>query len=459
MNRGKILLVGFGPGAKEHMSVRARQAIAESDVVIGYARYIKLLKDLLDGKEVIHKGMTEEVKRCVEAYEHAKSGKTVALVSSGDIGVYGMAGPTYEVLLQSGWTPASGIAVEVIPGSTALSACAALVGAPLTHDFCAISLSDLLTPWPTIAKRLAAAGRSDFVIALYNPKSGRRTGQIVEAQRILLQYRRPDTPVAIVQSAYRESQAIRIVRLDEMKDCKTGMLTTVLIGNSSSYRREGLMITPRGYTNKYDGITGEVKACEQAGRSLSMGLDGWKACVRQHLRDNEGHSLQDIARHFDAPMGEILSAISQAGDDDNAGDVTAAAAPAGAEAAVLEAAREWGRVRVVVRSEAGAVSELLLNAAELERHGDGLTVENEHFRLHIDCSRIHRAWFVRHSDSLRGVHFTDAAGDIVFSLYPVGRDGQFEPPSGFATDGKPWALPAQQDAKRCKPPSEPTGRR
>ena len=163
---GKIYLVGFGPGAEEHMSFKAKAAISESDVVIGYTTYIKLVKDLLDGKEVIRKGMTEEIDRCIEAYEQAKQGKTVALISSGDIGVYGMAGPTYEVLLQAGWTPRDDIQVEIVPGSTALSACASLVGAPLTHDFCSISLSDLLTPWPVIARRIEAAGHADFVIAL-----------------------------------------------------------------------------------------------------------------------------------------------------------------------------------------------------------------------------------------------------------------------------------------------------
>lgn len=427
MNRGKILLVGCGPGAEEHMSLRARQAIAESDVVIGYAAYIKLVKDLLDGKQVIRKGMTEEIDRCVEAYKQAKLGKTVALVSSGDIGVYGMAGPAYEVLLQSGWTPASGITVEVIPGSTALSACASLVGAPLTHDFCAISLSDLLTPWPTIAMRIEAAGRSDFVIALYNPKSGRRTQHIAEAQRILLQYRKPNTPVAIVKSAYRKAHDVQLVRLEDMKDCKIGMLTTVLIGNSSSYVQEGLMITPRGYTNKYRSITGDVKGGEKAGRSLSMGLEGWKACVRKYLRDNDVHSLQGIAHHFDAPMGEILSAISQAGVEDRAGDYAAVAVRSGAVAALLEAARKWRPLRAVVGNEAGAVSELLVNAAEFKRHGDWLNVENEHFHLHIDWSRVQHAWLVRRSDSLRGVYCTDAAGHTVFVLSLTRTDGRFEP--------------------------------
>ncbi|MHB8453671.1 MAG: precorrin-3B C(17)-methyltransferase [Acidiferrobacterales bacterium] len=313
MSDGKIYLVGFGPGAQEHMSFRARAAIAEADVVIGYSTYIKLVQDLLEGKEVIKKGMTEELDRCTEAYEHARAGRIVALISSGDIGVYGMAGPTYEVLLQSGWQPGTGIEVEVIPGTTALSACAALVGAPLTHDFCSISLSDLLTPWPVIARRIEAAAHADFVVALYNPKSGRRTGQIVEAQRILLRHRSPDTPVAVVKSAYRNKQSIQMTRLAQMADCEIGMLTTVLIGNSSTFMQDGLMITPRGYANKYDSLTGETLDGEKAGRSLSHGLDGWKMNVRARL--SRGESPDEIARHFDLPVVEIESIMNKEGAD------------------------------------------------------------------------------------------------------------------------------------------------
>ena len=183
---GRISLVGIGPGHTDHMTARARAAIAEADVVVGYVTYIKLVADLLDGKEVVRKGMTEELDRAVHALAAARAGKKVALISSGDAGVYGMAGPTYEVLFQAGWTPEDHVAVEIVPGAAAINACAALVGAPLTHDFCSISLSDLLTPWPVIARRLDAAAAADFVVALYNPKSGRRTRQIVEAQRLFL---------------------------------------------------------------------------------------------------------------------------------------------------------------------------------------------------------------------------------------------------------------------------------
>nr|VFJ92313.1 MAG: precorrin-3B C17-methyltransferase [Candidatus Kentron sp. LFY] len=251
MSKGKILLVGLGPSAGKYMTLRAREAIGEADVIIGYSTYLKLIQDLLDGKEIIRKGMRQELDRCNEACEQARQGKVVALISSGDIGIYGMASPTYEVLLQSGWTPDSGFEVEVIPGSTALSTCAALVGAPLGHDFCAISLSDLLTPWPVIVRRLEAAAHGDFVIALYNPKSGHRTHQIVDARDILLRYRESDTPVAIVRAAYRRQQDIRITTLNEMLEHKIGMLSTVLVGNSSTYLEKGLMITPRGYGDKY----------------------------------------------------------------------------------------------------------------------------------------------------------------------------------------------------------------
>ncbi|HHJ80333.1 MAG TPA: precorrin-3B C(17)-methyltransferase [Candidatus Tenderia electrophaga] len=416
MNKGKIFLVGFGPGAKQHMSARAVEAIKESDVVIGYSTYIKLVQDQLEGKEVVRKGMTEELDRSIEAYEQARQGKTVALISSGDIGVYGMAGPTYEVLLKSGWTPNSDIEVEIVPGSTALSACASLVGAPLTHDFCSISLSDLLTPWPVIARRLEAAAKSDFVVALYNPKSGRRTGQIVEAQRILLQHRKPDTPVAIVKSAYRDKQDIRIVRLDEMVDCKIGMLTTVLIGNTSTFLEHGLMITPRGYANKYDQLTGEVNSGEQRGRSLSMGLEGWQGCVREYMRENPGESLPKIVRYFDMPLAQIIAAIAAADADDQAAEFKAVAVNTDLLELVQAQATGWGDLRAVVRNDAGAITEVMLNADNFKLRGEWLNMENDHFHLHIHWAKVAGAWLVQKGDSLRSVHFVDAGGNAVFNL-------------------------------------------
>lgn len=426
MSKGKILLVGFGPGAPEHMTFRAREAIAEADVVIGYSTYIKLVQELLEGKEVVRKGMTEELDRSIEAYEQAKQGKTVALISSGDIGIYGMAGPTYEILFQAGWTPDSGIAVEVIPGASALNACASLVGAPLTHDFCSISLSDLLTPWPVIARRLEAAARGDFVVALYNPKSGRRTRQIVEAQRILLQYRSPETPVAVVKSAYRRRQNIQLTTLAEMVNQEIGMLTTVLIGNSNTFMRDNLMVTPRGYANKYDGLTGEARNGEQAGRSLTMGLAGWHACARRYLRDNPEASIREAADHFDAPPGEILTAVAKSQLDDAAGDFLALHIPQDQVYTVLEAARDWGRLRAVVRSGTGAVTELLLDAREFSRRGDWLNLINAHFHLHVDLRNIACGWFLMHGNRQAGVYFLDGQGNAVFSLLLVKQEDTFD---------------------------------
>lgn len=304
---GKIMLVGLGPGAVEHMTGRARAAIAEADTIIGYVTYVRLVADLIEGKEVIKKSMTEELDRAIEALDRARQGKKVALISSGDAGVYGMAGPTFEVLFQAGWTPESDIEVEIVPGASALNTCAALVGAPLTHDFCAISLSDLLTPWPTIARRLDAVAYADFVVALYNPKSGRRTRQIQEAQRIFLRHRDPKTPVAIVKSAFRPKQRLEFTTLEKMAEADIGMLSTVLIGNSNTFIRDGLMVTPRGYANKYDVADGErsTKGGEQAGRSLSTGLNGWLEAIR-----DSGKSAAELAVEYRLPEDYIAAALA-----------------------------------------------------------------------------------------------------------------------------------------------------
>lgn len=303
---GKIMLVGLGPGSHAHMSARAREAIAEADTIIGYVTYIKLVADLLEGKEVVRKSMTEELDRAIEALDRARQGRKVALISSGDAGVYGMAGPTFEVLFQAGWTPDSDIEVEIVPGASALNTCAALVGAPLTHDFCAISLSDLLTPWPVIARRLDAVAYADFVVALYNPKSGRRTRQIAEAQRIFLRHRDPQTPVAIVKSAYRPKQRIEFTTLDKLAEAEIGMLTTVLIGNSNTFVRHGLMVTPRGYANKYavDESGRSARDGEKAGHSLSSGLNGWIAEIQA-----SGLSAFELAAQYRLPADYIQSVL------------------------------------------------------------------------------------------------------------------------------------------------------
>ncbi|MFC4103026.1 precorrin-3B C(17)-methyltransferase [Paenibacillus xanthanilyticus] len=248
---GKLLIVGFGPGSFEHITKRAKEAIQESDIVIGYNTYVDLIRGLLSEQQVVRTGMTEEVSRAQEAVRQAEAGRVVAVISSGDAGVYGMAGLVYEVLMERGWRRETGVAVEIIPGISAINSTASLLGAPVMHDACTISLSDHLTPWRVIERRVEAAASADFVIALYNPRSGRRTRQIVETQRIVLKYRSAQTPVGIVKSAYRDRQDVVITTLGEMLEHDIGMLTTVIIGNSATSVYEGLMITPRGYQRKY----------------------------------------------------------------------------------------------------------------------------------------------------------------------------------------------------------------
>jgi precorrin-3B C17-methyltransferase len=268
-NGGTLTIVGIGPGAREHTTPAALAAIARAEVVVGYTTYIKIVRDLLDGKEVVKTGMTEEIGRARAAVDQARAGRHVVVISSGDAGVYGMAGLVFQVLGETGWKRGDAPELRLVPGITALSSCGSLVGAPLGHDFCAISLSDLLTPWPVIAKRIDAAASADFVIGLYNPASGRRTRQIVEAHDIILKHRPPETPVALVKSAYRKLEHIDMTDLGHFLEYEIGMLTTVLVGASSTFMFEGFMVTPRGYTNKYT-WDGEAKAGQRPGRSLNL---------------------------------------------------------------------------------------------------------------------------------------------------------------------------------------------
>jgi precorrin-2 C(20)-methyltransferase len=271
---GKLYLVGFGPGSQDHLTYRAKAAIEDAQVVIGYSTYIKLVKPLCQGKKVIYTGMTEELARARKAVDLATEGQKVALISSGDVGIYGMAGPTYEILKERGWKRGEGIEVEVIPGVTAASSCGSVLGAPLMHDFCCISLSDLLTPWDIIMRRLEAAAQADFVVVLYNPKSGRRTRQIQEAQRILLQHRKPTTPVGLVKSCRRDLEKIVLTDLRGMLDHEIGMLTTVIIGNTRTFTFEGLMVTPRGYQSKYELDSLEKKTVELMRQKVVEALPG-----------------------------------------------------------------------------------------------------------------------------------------------------------------------------------------
>ncbi len=244
---GKLWLVGMGPGSLDQITPAAKTALVQADALIGYSLYLDLIAPLLRPGQIVEAfPITQEKQRSQRAIELATWGLTVAVVSSGDCGIYGMAGLVLEDLQASGWdgkTPQ----IEVFPGITALQAAAARVGAPLMHDFCAISLSDLLTPWEVIKKRLEAAAMGDFVTAIYNPRSQTRTQQIIDAQAIFVQYRAPQTPVAIVRSAYRHDEQIALTTLAEMLHHPIDMLTTVIIGNSSTRHYQDWLITPRGY--------------------------------------------------------------------------------------------------------------------------------------------------------------------------------------------------------------------
>jgi len=254
MLTGKLFIVGVGPGHHDHMTFRAKQVIEESDTIVGYETYVNIVQDLIDGKDVYRYAMTQEVERAHQCIDLAKSGKIVSLVSSGDPGIYGMAGLIYEMLAESGWDPKNGLPVEIIPGISALNSCASIIGSPLMTDFAVLSMSDLLVPWEIIVKRVEAAAQGDFVIVIYNPSSKKRIHQLQDTIKILLKYRKPTTPVAIIKGAFRNSQSVVLTDLENIinHSDKLGMITTVIIGNSSTYNYKNLMINPRGYTSKYN---------------------------------------------------------------------------------------------------------------------------------------------------------------------------------------------------------------
>ncbi|MBF0515613.1 MAG: precorrin-3B C(17)-methyltransferase [Nitrospirae bacterium] len=252
--RPAIYIIGTGPGAFEHMTIKAVAAIMASSVVVGYSTYLELIPEIIKDKKTIGTGMTQEVKRCNAAIEEAASGRVVSVISGGDPGVYAMAGLVLELVRERAeagefpWNDAAARPIlEIIPGVPALCAAGAALGAPLMHDFAAISLSDRLTPWELIERRLHAAAGADFVIAIYNPKSKGRPSHIDKAQTILLKYKKPETPAGIVKSAARADEHITITTLTDMLNHEIDMQTTIIIGNCQSYSYGGWIITPRGY--------------------------------------------------------------------------------------------------------------------------------------------------------------------------------------------------------------------
>ena len=240
---GKLVVIGFGPGSKDDMTLRAVKAIEDADIITGFTTYIKLLQEFFPDKEYKSTGMTKEVDRCRMAVEEASKGKNVALVSSGDSGIYGMAAIAYQVADEMD----AEIDIEVIPGITAASSAAAILGAPLTHDTALISLSNRLTPWELIEKRLDAAAESDMVIALYNPKSHGRPDLIEKAFKIMGKHKDPNTVVGVVRNIGRKDQDSWISSMKDFDFSRIDMFCTVVIGNSKTYALDGKMITPRGY--------------------------------------------------------------------------------------------------------------------------------------------------------------------------------------------------------------------
>ena len=238
----KIFVVGIGPGGREQMTRQALAALDEAQVLCGYTKYIELVRPLYPDKEVCQTPMTRELERCRMALELARSGKTVAMVCSGDAGVYGMAGPLLELARDF-----PEVEIQVVPGVTAALAGAALLGAPLMHDFCVISLSDLLTPWEQIAARLRCAAQGDFVICLYNPASSRRREHLRRACDILLEYRAPETVCGWTRQLGREGEETRLMTLSQLRDAQADMFTTVFVGSSATRALAGRMVTPRGY--------------------------------------------------------------------------------------------------------------------------------------------------------------------------------------------------------------------
>lgn len=240
----KIYVVGIGPGAYEKMTIEAAEALKACDTIIGYTVYVDLVKEHFPGKTFLTTPMTKEVDRCVLAFEEARKGHQVAMICSGDSGVYGMAGLMYEVGVDY-----PDVELKIVAGVTAASGGAAVLGAPLIHDFCLISLSDLLTPWEKIEKRLRAAAAADFVICLYNPSSKKRSDYLRRACQIIFEEAGQDLVCGVVKSAGRDGEHAEVMHLSELEEYPADMFTTVFIGNSETRVMDGRMVTPRGYQN------------------------------------------------------------------------------------------------------------------------------------------------------------------------------------------------------------------
>ena len=260
MSTGKIIVAGIGPGSESDITPAVLSAIRQSDVIVGYKYYFRFIEKIIrPGAICIDSGMKREKARAEEAYNYATEGKVVTVIRSGDAGIYGMDPHIYEMKREKG----SDISIEALPGISAFQKAASLLGAPVGHDFCVISLSDLMTPWELIEKRIKAAASADFITAIYNPKSEGRYWQLYRLIEIFLQERDPQTPVGFVRQAGREEQEVTITTLADFDPEQVDMFTVILIGNSQTYQFENKMITPRGYY-------GEIK---MAAKEIGIGQD------------------------------------------------------------------------------------------------------------------------------------------------------------------------------------------
>lgn len=238
----KLYVVGIGPGGREHMTYKAVEVIKACDVIVGYTPYIEYLGDLVDEQELFSTGMKGEIERCKIAIDVVREGKDTVIISTGDAGLYGMAGPILEL--------AKDIEVEIVPGVTAAFSAAAELGAPIMHDYVSISLSDLMTPWEVIENRLNKAAEADFVITIYNPRSKGRKNHLERAIEIITKYRSGNTPVGIVKNSGRENTEINVTTLSEIDYESVDMLSVIIIGNTNTYIEDNKIITPRGYNIK-----------------------------------------------------------------------------------------------------------------------------------------------------------------------------------------------------------------
>ena len=262
---GKIILAGIGPGSQDDITPAVLKAVQEADVIVGYKYYFQFIEPYVQkGCECIDTGMKKERERAEQAFMLAEQGKTVVVISSGDAGIYGMAPLVCQMRDEREEVRGEKIDIEVLPGISAFQKAASLLGAPIGHDLCVVSLSDLMTPWEVIERRIVAAAMGDFVTAVYNPKSHDRYWQLYRLQEVFLQHRSPDTPVGYVRQAGRPEQAVSITTLGAFDPEQVDMFTVVLIGNSQTYTAHNMMITPRGYYHQ------EAPPSERLGRLIMM---------------------------------------------------------------------------------------------------------------------------------------------------------------------------------------------